>query len=61
MRSRHQITPSNLRVLAHRAGFNGVAGLARAIGRSRQTVYAAVKQPQRHRPTLRLIQASLRK
>lgn len=61
MHPRHTISTRNLRALAWKSGYQGVSDLARTIGRSRQTLYAAVKNPTRHGPTLRLIRASLRK
>lgn len=49
------MTAENLRQRAWAAGFRGVAGLAAAIGRSRVSVYRAIRNPSRFGPTHRLI------
>lgn len=55
-----RITPRELRRLAHVRGYDGVAGLARRIGRSRQTVYRALRNPERFGPTVELIRRHIR-
>lgn len=40
-------------------GFQGVAGLARHIGRSRNTVWRAVRWPDQFGPTFKLIEEAL--
>lgn len=54
-----EITTGNLRLLCWQAGFHGVAGLAREIGRSRITVHRAVRWPDQFGPTYKLIQEKL--
>lgn len=44
-----------------RAGFFGVAELARMIGRNRVTVYKAIRNPSQFGPTARAIDAAIRR
>ena len=59
MKRPQKITTSNLRRLAWKNGFDGVVGLARAIGRSKVTVYRAVKRPHHFGPTVRKLREVL--
>lgn len=53
------VNAKNLRRLCWKNDFHGIAGLARAIGRSRVTVHRAVVNPQRFGPTYELIKKAL--
>lgn len=53
MTGRKKINKYNLRQLAWRRGFEGVTGLARAIGKSRVSVHRAVNEPHRYKPTMK--------
>ena len=53
------ITRDNLRRLAWLNHHRGVAGLARAIRRSRAAVYAAVSTPGQYKPTMERIRKAL--
>lgn len=54
-----EIDPENLARLAWLNGHKGVAGLSRAVGKHRVTIYRAVKQPKRYGPTFRAIKRAL--
>lgn len=55
------VNTKNLRMLAWKAGHHGVTGLAKSIGRSRVTVWKAVREPNRFRPTYRAVLGALRR
>jgi hypothetical protein len=59
MAATQRITARNLAQLAWAAGHRGVTGLAKSIRRHRVTVYRAVREPNRHRPTFRAIHKAL--
>ena len=54
-----QVTVQNLNQLCYVAGYRGVAGLARHIGRHRVTVWKAVRWPDQNGPTFNLISEAL--
>lgn len=51
-----RLGPDTLRRLSAAHGFNSVAELARSIGRSRVTVWRAVRWPDQYGPTVRLLE-----
>lgn len=53
MRQTAKINKHNLRQLAWQRGFEGVTGVAQAIGKSRVTVHRAVSNPSRYKPTMK--------
>ncbi len=53
MTAQPRINKHNLRQLAWRNGYQGVTGVARAIGKSRVTVHRAVSNPNRFSPTMK--------
>lgn len=53
------VTVENLNELCWKAGFNGVAALARHLGRNRVSLWKAVRWPDQFRPTYSSIQKSL--
>ena len=53
MTPKTKITKKNLRLLCWQAGYHGVAGVARAIGKDRATVHRAVSNPRRYGPTVK--------
>jgi hypothetical protein len=53
-----QLNPRTLKILAWRAGHHGVSGLARHLGRSRETLHRAVRNPERYGPTVAAIKAA---
>lgn len=52
-------TTRTIKRTAWAAGYTGVVGLAKAIGRSRETVYQALENPQSYGPTIRAIEKAL--
>jgi len=48
----NKINKKNLRELAWRRGYQGVTGVAKAIGKSRTTVHRAVRWPDQYAPTI---------
>lgn len=48
-----------LRDLADAAGFDGVHGLARHLGRNRVTIYKALRFPSQYGPTITAIEHAL--
>lgn len=59
MSRKSPITPKNLKRLAYLNGFDGVSGLAASIGRSRVTLWRALRNPTRYRPTVLALQKRL--
>lgn len=57
--ARVTLSRRNLSRLAHAKGFRGVAGLARRLGRNRVTLYQALKNPNRYKPTVKAMQEAL--
>lgn len=56
---REQLNRRTLRMLAVLNGHTGVAGLARSVGRSRTSIYAALVRPGQYGPTIRLLERAL--
>lgn len=54
-----ELSSSTLRELCWRAGYSGVVGLARHLGRSRVTIHRAVRWPDQFGPTYELIRKAL--
>lgn len=54
-----RVTSENLRRLCWARGYRGIPGLADAIGRSRVTIWRAVRHPNRFTPTYTLIEKAL--
>lgn len=59
MSGRHKLTAKNLRKLAWINGHDGVTGLSRHVGKSRVTVWRAVRNPRRFGPTYAAIEKAL--
>jgi hypothetical protein len=55
-----KVNRNNLKRLCWKRGFQGVAGLAKKIGRARITVHRAVRWPDQFGPTYKKIQEALR-
>ena len=53
------VSTDTIQELSWQAGFKGVPGLAKAIGRSRCTVWRAVRWPDQFGPTYKLITEAL--
>jgi hypothetical protein len=54
-----KVDSENLRRLCWANGFRGIPDLASEIGRSRVTVWRAVKSPKQYAPTYKLITEAL--
>jgi hypothetical protein len=54
-----KLTPDNLRRLAVLNGYSGVDDLAVSLGRARQSLYEALKRPNRYGPTFRALDVAL--
>ena len=59
MKARRKINTGNLRRLCWARGFEGVAGLAKALGKSRVTIHRAAKRPGLFGPTYKLMEEAL--
>jgi len=59
MTLKSKITKKNLRMLCWRAGYEGVTGVSKAIGKSRISVHRAVVSPNSYKPTMKLLQEVL--
>ena len=54
-----EITTATVARLAWSRGYKGVAGLAKALGRNRVTIWCAVRWPGRYGPTMKMIEEVL--
>lgn len=54
-----ELTTRTLKAHAWAKGFDGATGLARRLGRRRETLYHAIRNPARYKPTIRAIQQAL--
>ena len=51
MSAPRKLTTKTLTAHAWASGFRGTSGLAKRLGRRRETLYRAIRDPRRYRPT----------
>lgn len=59
LNERRTITREKLSAMCWKAGYRGVTGVAKAIGKSRVTVHQAVNHPQTYSPTMKKLRKVL--